>query len=150
MLRYGVRNKDLNLILTKNKDVISVGDKSKVNYLYITQKYVYFVRNDYKTFETYGKQKHRLEKSQFNRAVKAVLGDEYEKPLLGQGVSEDSVSKIIQRNTYNELGEGKYFKIQLRDLKKQGNIKRIRELAKSRGTDLETVFQEYDITGNET
>ncbi len=147
MLRYGVRNKDLNLVLTKNKDVISVGYKSKVNYLYVTQKYTHFVRNDYKTFETYGRQKHRIEKSQFNRAVKAVLGDEYEKQLLGQGVSEDSVSKIIQRNTFDELGEGKYFKIQLRDLKNQGNIKRIRELAKSRGTDLETVFQEYDITG---
>ena len=150
MLRFGLRNKDLNLVITNNQDVTFVGDKSKVNYLYVTKKYVVMVRNDYKTHGTYGKQKHKIEKSQFTRAVKAFLGDEYEKPLLqlpdGDGVSEDSVSKIIQRFTYNNLGEGKYFKIQIQDLKKQGNIRRIRELSKSRGTDLETLFQEYDIT----
>jgi len=150
MLRFGLRNKDLNLVITKNQDVTFVKDKSSVNYLYVTKKYVTYVRNDYKTHSTYGKQKHRIEKSHFTRAVKAVLGDDYEKPLLklpdGDGVSEDSVSKIIQRFTYNNLGEGKYFKIQIQDLKKQGNIRRIRELSKSRGTDLETLFQEYDIT----
>ena len=150
MLRFGLRNKDLNLVITKNQDVTFVKDKSSVNYLYVTKKYVTYVRNDYKTHSTYGKQKHRIEKSHFTRAVKAVLGDDYEKPLLklpdGDGVSEDSVSKIIQRFTYNGLGEGKYFKIQIQDLKKQGNIRRIRELSKSRGTDLETLFQEYDIT----
>ncbi len=150
MLRFGLRNKDLNLVITKNQDVTFVKDKSSVNYLYVTKKYVTYVRNDYKTHSTYGKQKHRIEKSHFTRAVKAVLGDDYEKPLLklpdGDGVSEDSVSKIIQRFTYNGLGEGKYFKIQIQDLKQQGNIRRIRELSKSRGTDLEVVFSEYDIT----
>tara|TARA_E500000305_G_scaffold111886_2_gene128769 strand:- start:2551 stop:3417 length:867 start_codon:yes stop_codon:yes gene_type:complete len=150
MLRFGVRNKDINLVITNNQEITFVGDKSKVNYLYVTKKYITYVRNDYKTHSTYGKQKHKIEKSQFTRAVKAVLGDDYEKPLLkladGDSVSEDSVSKIIQRYTYNGLGEGKYFKIQIQELKKQGNIRRIRELAKNRGTDLETVFQEYDIT----
>ena len=149
MLRYGLRNKDLNLVITNNKDVISKGHKSQVNYLYVTHKYIHYVRNDYKTHSTYGQQKHRIEKSHFTKAVKEVLGDEYEKPLLklpdGDAVSEDSVSKIIQRFTYNNLGEGKYFKIQIQELKKQGNIRRIRELSKSRGTDLTTLFQEYDI-----
>lgn len=146
MLRYGVRNKDLNLVITKNPHVIKKSDDSKVNYLYVTKKHITFVRNDYKTFDTYGKQKFIIEKSQFSRAVKAVLGDEDEIPLLGYGVSEDSLSKVIQRFTFNELGEGKYFKIQIKDLKAQGNIRRIRELAKSRGTCLKTVFEEYDIT----
>lgn len=150
MVRFGLRNKDLNLVITNNRDVTYVSDKSKVNYLYVTKKYVTYIRNDYKTHSTYGKQKHKIEKSHFTRAVKAVIGDEYEKPLLklqdGDGVSEESVSKIIQRYTYNGLGEGKYFKIQIQELKKQGNIRRIRELSKHRGTDLETLFQEYDIT----
>ncbi len=150
MLRFGLRNKDLNLVITNNQDVNYVSDKSNINYLYVTKRYIVYIRNDYKTHATYGKQKHKIEKSQFTRAVKAVLGDDYEKPLFqladGDGVSEDSVSKIVQRFTYNNLGEGKYFKIQIQDLKKQANIRRIRELSKSRGTDLETLFQEYDIT----
>lgn len=150
LLRFGVRNKDLNIVLTHNQDVTYVNDKSKINYIYITKTYTTFVRNDYKTFSAYGKQKHKIIKASFTKAVKALIGDEYEKPLLqlsdGDGISEESLSKVIQRKTYNELGEGKYFKIQIQDLKEQGNIKRIRELSKTRGTDLETIFQEYDIT----
>ena len=149
MLRFGLRNKDLNIVITNNQDVTYVSNKTKVNYLYITKKYITYIRNDYKTFSTYGKQKHKIEKSFFTRAVKEVIGNEYEKPLLqlkdGDAISEESLAKVIQRNTYNGLGEGKYFKIQIQSLKNQGNIKRIRELSKSRGTDLETVFQEYDI-----
>ena len=149
MLRFGLRNKDLNIVITNNQDVTYVSDKTKVNYLYITKKYITYIRNDYKTFSSYGKQKHKIEKAFFTRAVKEVIGNEYEKPLLqlrdGDAISEESLAKVIQRNTYNGLGEGKYFKIQIQSLKKQGNIKRIRELSKSRGTDLETVFQEYDI-----
>ena len=149
MLRFGLRNKDLNIVITNNQDVTYVSDKTKVNYLYITKKYITYIRNDYKTFSSYGKQKHKIEKAFFTRAVKEGIGNEYEKPLLqlrdGDAISEESLAKVIQRNTYNGLGEGKYFKIQIQSLKKQGNIKRIRELSKSRGTDLETVFQEYDI-----
>jgi len=150
LLRFGIRNKDLNIVLTHNQDVTYVNDKSKINYIYITKTYTTFIRNDYKTYSTYGKQKHKIIKSNFTRAVKEVIGDEYEKPLLlladGDAISEESLSKVIQRKTYNGLGEGKYFKIQIQDLKEQGNIKRIRELSKTRGTDLETIFQEYDIT----
>jgi len=150
LLRYGLRNKDLNIVITNNQDVTFVGDKSKVNYLYVTKKYVTYIRNDYKTHSTYGKQKHKIEKAPFTRAVKAILGNDYEKPLIhlpdGDQVSEDSISKIVQRFTFNNLGEGKYFKIQIQELKDEGNIRRIKELAKSRGTDLQTVFNEYDIT----
>jgi len=55
------------------------------------------------------------------------------------------LAKVIQRKTYNSIGEGKYFKVQIQDLKSQRNIKRIKELANSRGTDLQVVFNQYDI-----
>ncbi len=149
MLRYGLRNKDLNIMITNNHDITSVRDKTNVNYLYITKKYIIYIRNDYKTFSTYGKQKHKIEKTLFYRAVMQVIGDEYEKPLLqlkdGDSISEESLAKVIQRKTYNGLGETKYLKTQIYDLKKQGNIKRIKELAKARGTDVNTIFEEYDI-----
>ena len=123
LLRFGIRNKDLNIVLTHNQDITYVNDKSKINYIYITKTYTTFVRNDYKTYSTYGKQKHKIIKSSFTRAVKALIGDEYEKPLLqlsdGDVISEESLSKVIQRKTYNELGDGKYFKIQIQDLKEQ-------------------------------
>jgi len=60
-------------------------------------------------------------------------------------VSEDSVGKIIQRKTFKSLGEGKYYKINILDAKKNNNLKRIRELAKTRGHSLDTLFKDYDI-----
>jgi len=149
LLKFGVRNKDINCIITLDKRVTYKDNPAKVNYLYVTQKYILFIRNDYKTFSTYGKKINKLEILPFTRAVNFVLGDNFETPLLSlnndEPVSENSVSKIVQRHTFREFGEGKYFKIQILDLKKQGNIDRIIELSRSRGTDLMTVFDEYDL-----
>ena len=51
LLTYGVRNLDLNLILTSDKDVTLKGHKSEINYLYVTSTYVMFIRNNYKTYK---------------------------------------------------------------------------------------------------
>lgn len=149
LLRFGVRNKDLNILITANKDMASIKNPAKINYLYVTHKYVTFIRNDYKTYSTYGRQVHKIEITPFTRAVKEILGDNLEMPLLAvkfdENISESSLSQTIKRKTYQELGEGKYFKIIINALKKKGDIRKIRALAKNRGTDLETVFNEYDI-----
>ena len=150
LLRFGVRNRDLNILITTDKSKTYVGNKAKMNYLYVTHKYITYIRNDYKTFDTYGRKVHKMELRLFVRAVKEVLGDKVEVPLLASRenddvISESSLSQTIQRKTFDQLGEGKYFKIILQDLKKKGNIKKIRDIAKTRGTDLETIFAEYDI-----
>ncbi len=149
LLNYGVRNKDLNCIITGDSDVIFKGHDTKHNYLYVTFRYVFYVRNDYKTYETYGRKVLKIERRPFQTACKALLDGNYDIPLLklknDEPISEDSVGKIVQRHTYNELGEGKYMKILVMAAKKDGNIKRIEELSKSRGTAIETILTEYDI-----
>ena len=149
LLNYGVRNKDLNCIITGDSDVILKGHDTKHNYLYVTFRYVFYVRNDYKTYETYGRKVLKIERRPFQTACKALLDGNYDIPLLklknDEPVSEDSVGKIVQRYTYNELGEGNYFKINIMAAKKDGNIKRIQELSKSRGTAIETILTEYDV-----
>jgi len=150
LLNYGVRNKDLNCIITADKEVTFLANKkSKLNYLYVTKKYVLYIRRDYKTYDTYGEKKHKIERRPFVESCLNLLDHNYDVPLLrlssGEPISEESVNKIVQRKTYNELGEGKYFKINIMDAKKDRNIKRIRDLSASRGTSLETVFREYDI-----
>ncbi len=149
-LDYGVRNKDVNVIITRNNDVSKPKHKSSVNYLVILKKYVTYVRNDYKTVETYGKQIIRQRRGKFIQAVNHILGDNYEMPLLllnsGEPISESSVGSVVQNYTYKNIGEGKMFKSLIYHYKKEGNIKRIQELSKTRGTSLDTIMSEYDIT----
>ncbi len=149
LITFGVRNLDLNVILTADNEVIKSNHKSNMNYLYVASKYVRYIRNNYKTADVYGKQRHMIERRRFQSACFALLDGNYDAPLLklpsGEAVSEDSVGKIIQRKTFKELGEGKYYKINILDAKKNGNIKRIKELAKSRPHSVETLFKEYDI-----
>jgi len=149
LLTYGVRNLDLNLILTSDKDVTLKANSSQINYLYITSTYVMFIRNNYKTHKTYGQKKIKIVKKSFLNACKELLGDNYDKPLLtlknGNEISEDSIGRVVQEMTYNNIGEGMYFKVNISNAKQSNNIKRIRDLSNHRGTAIETVFSEYDI-----
>jgi len=149
LLTYGVRNLDLNLILTSDKDVTLKGHNSEINYLYVTSTYVMFIRNNYKTYKKYGQKKIKIIKKSFVNACTQLLSDNYDTPLLklknGDPISEESIGRVIQEMTYNNIGEGMYFKVNIADSKKSNNIKRIRDLSNHRGTALETVFQEYDI-----
>ncbi len=149
LLTYGVRNLDLNLILTSDKDVTLKGHNSEINYLYVTSTYVMFIRNNYKTYKKYGQKKIKIIKKSFVNACTQLLSDNYDTPLLklknGDPISEESIGRVIQEMTYNNIGEGMYFKVNIADSKKSNNIKRVRDLSNHRGTALETVFQEYDI-----
>jgi len=149
LLTYGVRNLDLNLILTSDKDVTLKGHKSEINYLYVTSTYVMFIRNNYKTYKKYGQKKIKIIKKSFLNACTQLLGDNYDTPLLklknGDPISEESIGRVVQEMTYNNIGEGIYFKVNIADSKKSNNIKRIRDLSNHRGTALETIFAEYDI-----
>jgi len=149
LLNYGVRNLDLNLIITSDKDVTLNGNKSYVNYLYVTSSYVIYIRNNYKTYKTYGQKKIKITKGDFVKSCRELLSDNYDIPLLtlknGDEISEDSIGRVIQEMTYNELGETLYFKINVVDAKQSNNIKRIRDLSNHRGSSLEVIFAEYDI-----
>ena len=59
LFKYGVRNLDLDLIITRDKSAVSkINNKdSEVNYLYITpsNKYIRYIRNRYKAVNSYGR-----------------------------------------------------------------------------------------------
>lgn len=149
LLNYGVRNLDVNLIITTDKDVTKNGYKSKMNYLYVNKSYVTFIRNNYKTVNTYGQIKLRITKKNFVTACAEILDQNYDIPLLtlknGSEISEESVGRVVQDMTFNKIGEGMYMKVNILDAKQSNNIKRIRELSASRGTSLEEIFNSYDI-----
>ena len=146
IINYGVRNQDLNLTITRDKSVISKFNKDlPMNYLYMTKKYAYYIVNVYKTKDSYDQKKYMITRQPFQDACENLLGDDYEHLLLGD-IDETSLSNTIQRMTFRNMGETKLFKAVVYNTIKSGNTKRLQELSKSRGTSLETILTDYNVS----
>jgi len=144
LITYGVRNLDLNVIITRDKFVASKRRESEVNYLYVTKRYVKFIRNHYKTHSSYGRKEDTITATKFMYAVNEYLDDNFEKPLLD--VEEQSVGATIRNMTYNMIGEGGIYKILVEYHKSRGDVNKLKALSISRGHQLDTQMGYYDIS----
>ncbi len=149
LFNYGVRNLDLNILITRDKSVSYKSNQAKMNYLYITKKYCRYQRSDFKTYDTYGQKVLKITSMPFLRAVNELLRDEAEVPLLqtesGELIAESSLNNYIQRKTYKNFGEGRYFKALVSEYAAKGNMKKLKELSDFRGTDLTTMVNYYNV-----
>jgi len=144
LITYGVRNLDLNVIITRDKFVASKRRESEVNYLYVTKRYVKFIRNHYKTHSSYGRKEDTITATKFMYAVNEYLDEDFEKPLLD--VEEQSVGATIRNMTYNMIGEGGIYKILVEYHKSRGDVNKLKALSISRGHQLDTQMGYYDIS----
>ena len=143
-----VRNLDLDLIITTDKEVINDND----NFLYYNGKKVKYIRNNYKTVKTYGSKTDKITDDKFINAVKEYLGmvrrQRYllENRRTGDRVSKVSRNKYIYRLSLRSLGEVNLFKINVLSLKDDPN--KLKKMSHSRGTALDTIYSEYNIDVN--
>jgi len=137
MITYGVRNMDLDLIVVKDKSQVNQTD----NFIYTTTKYVVVVINKYKTASTYGMKKFMVYNNDMIRAVNNLLGDNTEFKLIN-AVDKDA---YIQSRTLNNLGETLVFKSIIAELAKHNKIDKIKQLSKTRSSDVNTIFKDYHI-----
>jgi len=145
LITYGCRNLDINAVITRDKYAVSKRrGNDQVNYLYVTKKYVKFIRNHYKTSSSYGQKQHTITATKFMYAVNELLADHFEAPLLD--VEEQSVGATIRGMTYNMIGEGGVYKVITAHYKSQGNINKLKSLAHSRGHLVDTQNAYYDIS----
>jgi len=136
LLHYGVRNMDLNLIVTKDK----INKQNKVdNFLLVQSKNILFIRNKYKTAKTYGRKIETIANKDFLYAVKQY-GDGF---LLGSKDHRisNNMGSVIQDKTLNKIGEGNIFKILVENSTKNGLTK----LYANRGTSVSTIVESYSI-----
>lgn len=132
LLHYGVRNMDLNLIITRDKSA----KKNKVdNFLLVQSKNIIYIRNNYKTSKIYGTKTHTITNKDFLYAVKQ-FGEGY---LLGN--DKQNIGAYIQNKTLNQIGEGNIFKILVENSTKSGLTK----LYDNRGTSVSTIIESYSI-----
>tara|TARA_R110000823_G_scaffold6067_1_gene23615 strand:- start:204 stop:1055 length:852 start_codon:yes stop_codon:yes gene_type:complete len=142
LLEYNVRNADLALeIVTKKRDA---NDKTK-NYLWITPKKVTFIRNNYKTSDTYGTKTHIITDKKFMFAIKYLLKCQSKKDSNKMCFfpSTEQAGYVVKKASYQQLGSGTYFKIAVDT--HRNDLQKIRQMGLNRGTATDTIADNYDI-----
>lgn len=141
LTEFNVRNMDLNCIITRAGKVDT--DETD-NWLIIKKSYVMYVRNNYKTISQHKKQIHKITNAKLLHAVNALIGNDETGYLLvnklGNRFNADSIGNYIRRMTYNEIGEGKMFKI----LVSCADKRKTEKMSASRGTTAGVVLEYYD------
>jgi hypothetical protein len=139
IINFSTRNKDLDLILTKTCE-----NEDEDNFLIIRSKDVKFIRNNYKTAETYGKLKNLIKDKKFIDACKKLIGDKKEIFLISTKNGDrikDWVGEYIKERTYLKLGQSKIFKIILKTKTKSELL----NIKNKRGTNPATMLEYYDV-----
>ncbi len=135
-----VRNQDLMFDICETKRE-TLEDTTK-NWLWLDRKKqtVHYIRNNYKTFKTYGQKVTKIDNERFLKAVKWCNRQMYCFPLAD---SADKIGYYVQKMTYLQLGEGKMLKVIIDHYK--SDYSKIQEIAKSRGTNETVLLTSYSI-----
>jgi len=151
VITYNLRNKDLCLKVVSSMK--QTKDK-QVNYLVITEKYITFIRNVYKTADTYGKKENRIQSNKFRDALLNYLQSQnvdyknQEHVIFKNKAGEPlDCTKIGDRLKYLLItNETKLNKIKVKDINNKPNtIKKLKKIEKNRGTNVNTIITYYSI-----
>ena len=136
-----VRNQDLLFDIVETKKE-TLEDQTK-NWLWIDRKNqrVNYIRNNYKTFKTYGQKVTVITNERFLRAVKVCNRQMYAFPIT---TDPEKIGYYIQKMTLNQLGEGRILKIIIDHYK--SDYSKIQEIARSRGTNENVLLTSYSIS----
>lgn len=145
---YGLRNKDINLNIIQADKYNKLDDKQKKghNFLVVKKTECELIVDDYKTRNTYGTKNIKIR----SRKILKVCQSLKDGPLLvkanGSNVSNDELSYYIRlfTNENFHLTEADYFKINVLYIQTQPNpLKKLQEIAKTRGTQSITNLNQY-------
>ena len=129
LLNYNTRNKDLVLRVVKDEDDIN----QKENFIFIRDKDVVYIRNDYKTKDKYGGKRDIIVAKKFFNAVQ-----ELDSLLIDNGNLDRQVKAVT-----HGINQSTMFKILITQ---NNNLKSISKASRNRGTNMETIAKSYDIT----
>lgn len=141
LYNYGVRNKDLDVFITNDKDAIN----NTTNFILVGDKSIKWVINDYKTKSTYGTKTILIKNPTFSRVIKMLPNNSY---LLsyddGTHIAPNSLNKFVQTRTIHNLTESQVFKNILHEKRNSPSLKKIKkQFAEWRGTDIATIDTFY-------
>ena len=140
MFHYGVRNQDVNVEIKKSKPKLIIQDTK--NYLIYKPKEIKYIRYDYKTVKTYHPQTIIIKDPKFMTAVKEV----------GEGFLMDETKQLgneLRKMLIFKLSESDIFKMLIDEAYKNKDTERINELSKTRGTDINTIKENYHVNATD-
>ena len=146
---YGVRNKDVNVFITNRKLAKNIDDEN--NYLIIKNKEIEWVRNDYKTVQSYLQQRIVIKAKKFMEIVKSLPLETWLLSGTATPISPTSLNNTVSRMLYKykdkHMSEGEYFKLNVKHLQTQTNsYTKILKLGSIRGTNPETIEGYYNLS----
>jgi hypothetical protein len=140
MFHYGVRNQDVNVEVQKSKPKLII--QPTKNYLILKPKEIKYIRHDYRTAKTYGPQTIIIKDTEFMTAVKEV----------GEGFLFDESKQLgneLRKILIFKLSESDIFKMLIDSAYKNKDTERINELSKTRGTDINTIKENYHVNATD-
>ena len=151
LTEYGVRNMDLIIDYTNDKNVINGVEKGNIekNIMYFKGNKLFYTRNDYKTKDKYGVLTYEIKDKKFKSIMKELEVDNFVfEDRNGNPYDTSTIGNLIKR-TFNKfiqgsnLSESKIYKLMVDNHNVLEDQDRIIELAQSRGHDLSTQDKYY-------
>lgn len=143
LFTYGLRNADLDITITSS---VKEYEKDDTNYLYVwngegkqpkdLESYTY-KRAKYKTAKTYGVLITEIDDLRFQEAI-------YNIPY-GKIFKNAQINNGIRKHLINGMTEGKIFKMLIKHYIEINRPDKIKKLAESRGTDIKTIREYYNM-----
>ena len=131
---YGVRNKDVDVEIVMSRKKMTDPNQ---NYLWRYNKGVKWIRNNYKTSRTYGKQEILITDPSFINAVKSHKE--------GKVLQGNQIGNALRKLMINKMSEADVFKMLIDSSYYKEDTEKINQLSKFRGTNIETILNFYDI-----
>ena len=136
LLYYCTRNRDLNLTIAEYSGEIP----DTANWLLIHEDKIIFVRNDYKTYNTYGQLVFDITNKTFIKYAKQLYKKNDTKLLKSKGLDKE-----IRGYTIRGLSETEICKIVVYHFLTSNRYSEILEISKRRGTSLDALLQNYNV-----
>ena len=148
MFKLQTRNMDVALIdVHANKK-----DKYDLqrNHLILDGNKVIYIRNKYKTVSKYGPKQNIIKVKKFIQKVKEFLDGDDMKTLItqknGKHINSGSTASYLKKYIVLGLNETKIIKIVIKNIEANGDYNMLRKVAFNRGTTLQLLLTEYDIS----
>jgi len=152
MQSFFTRNKDLDIYITTS--LKQAKDPTK-NYLVIRNWDLIYIKNVYKTAKTYGSMRFNFRDKKLTYALQQLIKskpdfeNKYEWALIsdkeGNPLEESSQAKFIRKHTLNGMSESDVFKIRVDEFEKRSDLKGLLEASRRRGTNINTVINNYSL-----